>query len=54
MIFYFFNLKYFFLHICTPAPGFEPGYPCGNQISNLAQYQVVPRRHEEIDLLDYI
>jgi hypothetical protein len=27
----------------TPPPGFEPGYPEGNKISSLAQYQIVPR-----------
>ncbi len=27
----------------TPTPGFEPGNPCGNKISSLAEYQIVPR-----------
>tara|TARA_Y100000310_G_C20697039_1_gene826414 strand:+ start:3660 stop:3794 length:135 start_codon:yes stop_codon:yes gene_type:complete len=27
----------------APTPGFEPRYPCGNKISSLAQYQIVPR-----------
>ena len=31
----------------TPAPGFEPGYPFGNEGSSLAQYQIVPRRHTD-------
>ena len=29
----------------TARPGFEPGNPCGNQLSRLAQYRVVPSRH---------
>ena len=30
----------------TPTPGFEPGNPCGNKISSLAEYQIVPRWQE--------
>ena len=29
----------------TPRPGFEPGNPCGNKISSLAEYQIVPSWH---------
>ena len=31
----------------TPSPGFEPGNPCGNKLSRLAQYRAVPRRQYE-------
>tara|TARA_Y100000310_G_scaffold68706_1_gene64030 strand:- start:449 stop:748 length:300 start_codon:yes stop_codon:yes gene_type:complete len=29
----------------TLWPGFEPGYPKGNKLSRLAQYQIVPPQH---------
>jgi len=34
-----------FYEIRKPRFLFEPGYPKGNQLSKLAQYQVVPRWH---------